>query len=93
MLIRNSSEKDGVVGMRIRVVAGYCLGLCAMLGLFTTIPGEASTLQWCTIFMIGFFIYGPQVSCAFAYALQFPSSTKQEAPKVPWCSLWQRKAV
>ena len=61
MLIRNSSEKDGAVGMRIRVVAGYCLGLCAMLGLFTTIPGEASTLQWLTIFMIGFFIYGPQV--------------------------------
>ena len=61
MLITSSKESDGTVGMRIRVVAGYTLGLAAMLGLFTTIPGDAGVLQWITVFFIGFFIYGPQV--------------------------------
>mmetsp|Transcript_5298 Transcript_5298/g.12909 ORF Transcript_5298/g.12909 Transcript_5298/m.12909 type:complete len:568 (-) Transcript_5298:203-1906(-) len=61
MLIRNCREGEGTVGMRIRVVAGYCLGLAAMLGIFTTIPGDAGALQWLTVFMIGFFIYGPQM--------------------------------
>jgi len=60
-LIQTSKEGQGTVGMRIRVVAGYCLGLCAMLALFTTIPGDAGALQWLNVFMIGFFIYGPQM--------------------------------
>jgi hypothetical protein len=60
-LITTSKEGQGTVGMRIRVVAGYCLGLCAALALFTTVPGDAGALQWMNVFMIGFFIYGPQV--------------------------------
>lgn len=61
MLISRSKGKGGNVGLRIRVVIGYTFGIAAMLSAFAATPATAGWLQWATVFMIGFFLYGPQM--------------------------------
>jgi len=40
---------------RAQVVMGYMVGVAAMLA------ASMPKLQWATVFMIGFFLYGPQM--------------------------------
>lgn len=40
----------------------YTIGIAAMLMAFAATPANLSWMQWATVFMIGFFLYGPQVS-------------------------------
>lgn len=59
-MIKNFPNK-GAVGLRIRVVIGYTVGIAAMLLAFASTPASVGWLQWLTVFMIGFFLYGPQM--------------------------------
>jgi len=43
------------------VVIGYTVGVAAMLLAFWSCPANLPWLQWATVFMIGFFLYGPQM--------------------------------
>lgn len=40
---------------------GYTVGIAASLMCFQHIPATAAALQWFNVFMIGFFLYGPQM--------------------------------
>lgn len=40
----------------------YTVGIALSLLAFQAVPGSLPVLQWLNVFMIGFFIYGPQVS-------------------------------
>eukprot|EP00891_Asterochloris_glomerata_P002463 jgi/Astpho2/2463/Aster-04188 len=59
-LIANN-PKGGNVGKRVQVVIGYTVGVAAMLLAFWNTPASLPWLQWATVFMIGFFLYGPQM--------------------------------
>lgn len=61
ILISRSKPGTGTVGKRIQVVIAYTFGIAAMLVAFAATPASAAGLQWLTVFMIGFFLYGPQV--------------------------------
>ena len=37
------------------------VGVAAMLAAFYFTPSSMPQLQWATVFMIGFFLYGPQM--------------------------------
>jgi len=39
----------------------YTVGIAGALLCFQSIPASASALQWFNVFMIGFFLYGPQM--------------------------------
>ncbi len=43
------------------MVIAYTLGIAAMLMTFAAVPASMGWLQWASVFMIGFFLYGPQV--------------------------------
>lgn len=43
------------------MVIGYTVGVAAMLLAFWSTPASLAWLQWATVFMIGFFLYGPQM--------------------------------
>ena len=45
----------------MQVVIGYTVGVAAMLLAFWNTPASLPWLQWATVFMIGFFLYGPQM--------------------------------
>lgn len=45
----------------VQVVIGYTVGVAAMLMAFWSCPANLPWLQWATVFMIGFFLYGPQM--------------------------------
>ena len=45
----------------LQVVIGYTVGVAAMLLAFWSVPASLPWLQWATVFMIGFFLYGPQM--------------------------------
>lgn len=45
----------------MQVVIGYTVGVAAMLLAFWSVPATLPWLQWATVFMIGFFLYGPQM--------------------------------
>ncbi len=55
------NPEGGNVGKRVQVVMGYTVGIAAMLATFYLAPASAGWLQWASVFMIGFFLYGPQV--------------------------------
>lgn len=61
----NASEKAGNaaghVGKRVQVVMAYTVGIAAALFTFTLVPANMAWLQWANVFMIGFFLYGPQM--------------------------------
>ncbi|PRW61349.1 hexose phosphate transport isoform A [Chlorella sorokiniana] len=61
MLINNSKGGGGNVGKRVQVIIAYTLGIAAMLMAFAAVPASMGWLQWATVFMIGFFLYGPQM--------------------------------
>jgi len=58
-LIARSSK--GAVGNRIRVVMGYLAGVAASLLAFKMVPSGWPVTQAVIVFMIGFFLYGPQM--------------------------------
>ncbi|KAK9819760.1 hypothetical protein WJX72_002066 [[Myrmecia] bisecta] len=60
VLIARDPE-GGSVGKRIQVVMAYTLGVAGMLAAFWASPASMPWLQWATVFMIGFFLYGPQM--------------------------------
>ena len=47
--------------MRLRVVMLYMVGILAALFAFWAVPGEIGWAQPAIVFMIGFFLYGPQM--------------------------------
>ncbi|KAI8100349.1 hypothetical protein M9435_006833 [Picochlorum sp. BPE23] len=61
ILISRSKGEEGTVGKRIQVVIVYTIGIAAMLAAFAATPASMGSLQWLTVFMIGFFLYGPQM--------------------------------
>ena len=61
MLIARDGGRGGNVGKRVRVVMAYTVGIAAALLAFQAVPAGAAALQWLNVFMIGFFLYGPQM--------------------------------
>lgn len=55
------SPNDGAVGKRVQVVMAYTVGVAAMLVAFWATPAHLAWAQWISVFMIGFFLYGPQM--------------------------------
>ncbi|KAG2488806.1 hypothetical protein HYH03_012606 [Edaphochlamys debaryana] len=61
-LIRNAAGKGGNVGKRVTVVMWYTVGIAAALACFQALPAAVpAAVQWFNVFMIGFFLYGPQM--------------------------------
>uniref|UniRef100_A0A6U9RBK6 Major facilitator superfamily (MFS) profile domain-containing protein n=1 Tax=Picocystis salinarum TaxID=88271 RepID=A0A6U9RBK6_9CHLO len=60
-MIARSKGKGGNVGKRVQVVMGYTIGIAAMLCAFWLVPASWGVAQWAIVFMIGFFLYGPQM--------------------------------
>ena len=56
-----ASSNGGAVGKRIQIVIGYLVGVAIMLLSFRAIPAGTPFLQALVVFMIGFFLYGPQM--------------------------------
>lgn len=56
-----TSTSGGSVGKRIQVVICYLFGVAIMLVAFKAVPSGFATLQAMIVFMIGFFLYGPQM--------------------------------
>eukprot|EP00898_Chlorokybus_atmophyticus_P006402 jgi/Chlat1/6763/Chrsp50S06484 len=56
-----ANSKSGTVGKRLQVVMAYTVGIAAMLAAFWAVPASAWGLQIAIVFMIGFFLYGPQM--------------------------------
>jgi len=52
---------EGNVGKRVQVVMAYTVGVAAALLAFQACPASLPALQWANVFMIGFFLYGPQM--------------------------------
>ena len=61
MYIAKSGGKGGIVGKRVQVVISYTVGVALMLLAFRAVPASWPVAQWICIFMIGFFLYGPQM--------------------------------
>ena len=56
-----ASPNSGATGMRIRVVMVYTIGIAASLMLLWKLPPSLDWAQPAAIFLIGFFLYGPQM--------------------------------
>merc|ERR1712086_658598 len=56
-----ATSPGGAVGKRIQVVMAYLIGVAAMLIAFKAVPSGLPLLQGIIVFMIGFFLYGPQM--------------------------------
>ena len=56
-----ANSEGGAVGKRIQVVMAYLVGVAAMLLAFQAVPAGMPALQSFIVFMIGFFLYGPQM--------------------------------
>lgn len=61
----------------MQVVIGYTVGVAAMLLAFKLTPPSMVWGQWASVFMIGFFLYGPQ-ACLPSSASPDPSSEVQQ---------------
>ena len=61
-----ATSPGGAVGKRIQVVMAYLIGVAAMLLAFQAVPAGLPVAQAIIVFMIGFFLYGPQmlIGCA-----------------------------
>ncbi len=53
----------------MQVVIAYTVGVAAMLAAFWATPASAVYLQWAVVFLIGFFLYGPQAWASAAIAM------------------------
>ena len=60
-MVNNDKNNGGAVGMRVRVVMMYTAGIAACLFGFQLAPVGVWARQWAVVFMLGFFIYGPQM--------------------------------
>lgn len=60
-MIANAKDGEGYVGKRVQVVMAYTVGIAAMLAAFRVAPSSLWYVQWAVVFMIGFFLYGPQM--------------------------------
>mmetsp|Transcript_17867 Transcript_17867/g.44225 ORF Transcript_17867/g.44225 Transcript_17867/m.44225 type:complete len:465 (-) Transcript_17867:978-2372(-) len=56
-----ANAPGGAVGKRIQVVMAYLIGVAAMLLAFKAVPAGLPIAQAVIVFMIGFFLYGPQM--------------------------------
>ena len=56
-----TNTSGGAVGKRIQVVICYLFGVATMLVAFKAVPSGFATAQAMIVFMIGFFLYGPQM--------------------------------
>jgi len=61
MMINKSEGKGGAVGKRVQVVMLYTVGIALALLTMQYVPAANAALQWLNVFMIGFFLYGPQM--------------------------------
>merc|ERR1712078_489817 len=61
MMVNRAGPGEGAVGKRVQVVMAYTVGVVAALLAFWVCPASAGGLQWFCVFMIGFFLYGPQM--------------------------------
>ncbi|XRB19043.1 MFS domain-containing protein [Pseudoscourfieldia marina] len=59
--ISRAKPGEGSVGKRVQVVMAYLVGVAGALLLFKAVPGPWAVAQWFVVFMIGFFLYGPQM--------------------------------
>uniref|UniRef100_A0A7S0YG03 Major facilitator superfamily (MFS) profile domain-containing protein n=1 Tax=Polytomella parva TaxID=51329 RepID=A0A7S0YG03_9CHLO len=84
-LIKKADGKGGNVGKRIVVVMLYTVGVAAALLAFRALPASAVSLQWLTVFLIGFFLYGPQMLIGLCGAeLVGPSSVGASEGFLGW---------
>ena len=77
------NPEGGNVGKRVQVVMGYTVGIAAMLATFYLAPASAGWLQWASVFMIGFFLYGPQVCDQVELAASAPMSSQNPRRRTP----------
>ena len=59
-LIAKAKPGEGQVGKRLLVVRGYLICFALMLGVLFVLP-NIWWAQWAAVFMVGFFLYGPQM--------------------------------
>jgi sugar phosphate permease len=60
-LVKTAKPGQGHVGRRVQVARGYLLGVAAALTALWWAPAASWQAQWISIFMVGFFLYGPQM--------------------------------
>ncbi|CAD7694789.1 unnamed protein product [Ostreobium quekettii] len=60
-MILHAKPGQGAVGKRVQVVMMYTVGVAIALFAFWSLPGHLAWLQWVNVFMVGFFLYGPQM--------------------------------
>jgi len=56
-----ATSSGGSVGKRVQIVMAYLVGVAFMLLSFRAIPAGHPVIQAIIVFMIGFFLYGPQM--------------------------------
>jgi len=66
--ISTMKEGEGVVGKRVQIMMACSIGMALALVTFANIPASAAWAQWASVFMIGFFLYGPQMLTGLAAA-------------------------
>eukprot|EP00898_Chlorokybus_atmophyticus_P000707 jgi/Chlat1/1637/Chrsp127S08673 len=67
LISKNTSGKDGNVGLRVKVVMAYSALTAAFLFLFSICP-NVSWMQWLNVTAVGFALYGPQMLIGLAGA-------------------------
>eukprot|EP00195_Chlamydomonas_chlamydogama_P013869 CAMPEP_0202900640 /NCGR_PEP_ID=MMETSP1392-20130828/11956_1 /ASSEMBLY_ACC=CAM_ASM_000868 /TAXON_ID=225041 /ORGANISM="Chlamydomonas chlamydogama, Strain SAG 11-48b" /LENGTH=469 /DNA_ID=CAMNT_0049587075 /DNA_START=389 /DNA_END=1797 /DNA_ORIENTATION=- len=84
-LINASEGRGGNVGARVKVVMAYTVGIALSLLAFQAVPANLPWLQWLNVFLIGFFIYGPQMLIGLCGAeLVGPSSVGASEGFLGW---------
>lgn len=80
------SPKGGNVGKRVQVVMWYTVGIAAALLAFQALPTTCpAAIQWFNVFMVGFFLYGPQMLIGLCGAeLVGPSSVGASEGFLGW---------
>ena len=72
----------------------YTVGVAAMLVAFWATPATLAWAQWATVFMIGFFLYGPQMLIGLCGAeLVGPESVGASEVRSRCPSLWPCRAL
>ena len=61
-MIKSAPDVRGAVGKRLQVVMLYIVGIALSLAVLYRLPASLPWwAQWVNVFMIGFFLYGPQM--------------------------------
>eukprot|EP00747_Dinoflagellata_sp_TGD_P110199 gnl/TRDRNA2_/TRDRNA2_170895_c1_seq1.p1 gnl/TRDRNA2_/TRDRNA2_170895_c1~~gnl/TRDRNA2_/TRDRNA2_170895_c1_seq1.p1 ORF type:complete len:608 (+),score=88.40 gnl/TRDRNA2_/TRDRNA2_170895_c1_seq1:192-1826(+) len=74
-MINTAKPGQGFVGRRVLVCQVYMLGVAAALTSLWFVPATSIPLQWFAIFMVGFFLYGPQMMVGLMGAEVVPTDT------------------